>query len=65
MKKQLIDLYLDYVNNWLTTGKMADYYGLDTSDLETLIAIGKKYHEENVTLQPINMLDKKSTIEHS
>ncbi len=48
MKKQLIDLYLDWVNNWLTTGRMSDHYGVEPLEMEQLIEMGRKYHEENV-----------------
>ena len=48
MKKTLIDFYLDYVNDFLTTERMAEYYGITTVECVQLIMIGKKYHEQGV-----------------
>jgi uncharacterized tellurite resistance protein B-like protein len=48
MKKQLIELYLEWVNNWGTLSKMADHYGIDKVDLDQLIHIGRKAHNETV-----------------
>lgn len=48
MKKHLITLYLDWVNNWLTLSKMAEHYGIDPVDLDQLIHIGRKAHNEAV-----------------
>ncbi len=50
MKKSLIALYLDWVNNWLTLSAMADHYGFDPVDLDQLIHIGRKAHEAEVLL---------------
>lgn len=46
MKQQLINFYLDYVNNYLTIKKMSDDYNLAESETEILIKIGKRLHEE-------------------
>ena len=51
IKTKLIELYLDWVNNWLTLSKMADHYGLDPVDLDQLIHIGRKAHESAVQKQ--------------
>jgi hypothetical protein len=48
MKKQLIDFYLDWVNNYLTTAKMAEHYGLNEGNCIALINMGKRYLEEDV-----------------
>jgi len=48
MKKQLIELYLDWVNNYVTLSKMAEDYGMDYIDMDQLIRIGRKLHEANV-----------------
>lgn len=48
MKKQLIEFYLDWVNNFLTAGAMAEYYGLTVDETIHLIDMGKKYHEQSV-----------------
>lgn len=44
---KLIELYLDYVNNFISVGAFADYYLLELEDAETLILMGKKYHENS------------------
>ena len=43
MKQQLIDFYLDYVNNFLTTERMAEHYGLTADHTSRLIDIGRIY----------------------
>jgi len=48
MKKHLITLYLDWVNNWLTLSVMAEHYGIDPIDLDQLIHIGRKLHNESI-----------------
>lgn len=53
MKKQLIQFYLDFVNDFLTIQYFADYYNITVSEAETLIKIGKKYHERQVELYKI------------
>ena len=46
LKQQLINLYLELLNDFLTVSRIAEYYGLTTEDMRTLIEMGKKYHEE-------------------
>lgn len=46
MKDKLIAFYLDYLNNYITTSKMAEDYGLDLLEVNTLINWGKRYHTE-------------------
>jgi hypothetical protein len=46
-----MEMYLDWLNNWLTTESMAEHYNLETKDLERIIEIGreeylKKYESE-------------------
>lgn len=48
MKKELIEFYLEWVNDYLTIEKMAEDKSLDQNDTRALIALGKKYHEQNV-----------------
>ena len=48
MKEKLIEFYLDWVNNWLSTVRMAEHYGLTKRECQELIEMGRKYHEENV-----------------
>ena len=49
MKQHLIELFLDYFNNWLTPLAFAEYLGLSESDTRCLIEMGRNYHEMNVT----------------
>lgn len=46
----LRELYLDYVNNYLTVAKMAEHHEMSEGDLNRLLSIGHDLHEEFVTL---------------
>lgn len=48
MKKQLIDFYLDWFNNFVSVTALADYYGIDEWHALDLIRIGKQLHENEV-----------------
>lgn len=50
MKKQLIALYIEWFNNFLTISRISEYYGIDSEDMKVLIEMGKKYHEEEIEL---------------
>ena len=39
----LIVFFLEWMNNYLTSGKMAEDLNLDRDDVQTLIHMGKKY----------------------
>lgn len=41
-KSKVIELYLDWVNNFLTVGRFASYYGLDVPTAKRVINIGRK-----------------------
>jgi hypothetical protein len=43
MKKQLIEMYLDYVNNFLTVQAWAENHGIEEDDAHKIIEIGRKY----------------------
>jgi hypothetical protein len=45
-KKSVISFYLEYVNNFLTVGRMAEYYEMPKDDCNYLIDLGRKYHLE-------------------
>jgi len=47
MRTKLIDFYIDFLNNFLTLERMAEYYNLEPQDVLDLIKIGKKYFENN------------------
>jgi len=48
LRDYLADLYLDWVNNFLTIERFAEYYGLDDDDAKALLEIAKKSHEQRV-----------------
>lgn len=48
--KQLIELYLLYVNGFITVKAFADYVNLSPEDAEIIINLGRKYHETNTNL---------------
>ena len=39
-------VYLEWVNDYLTTEHMAEHYGLDLGDMSKLVLIGSKIHME-------------------
>lgn len=48
LRDTLADLYLDWVNNFLTIGRFSEYYGLDEEDARELLKLAKKCHEQRV-----------------
>lgn len=46
-KQKMIDMYLDWVNNFLTLQRFADYYDLTPSKAQQIINEGRILHEEN------------------
>jgi len=44
--RSAIAFYLDWVNNWITTEKMAEWYEMPKEDCEYLIELGRKLNEE-------------------
>jgi hypothetical protein len=48
LRDTLADLYLDWVNNFLTIEKFSEYYGLDEEDAKQLLVLAKKCHEQRV-----------------
>lgn len=45
-KKSLIDFYLEFINNFLTIEKMAEYYEMPVEDCKYLLKLGAKYEAE-------------------
>lgn len=45
VKDFLNELYLDWVNNYITLDRMAEDYGMDESDMNDLLFIACKVHE--------------------
>jgi hypothetical protein len=48
LRDTLADLYLDWVNNFLTIERFSEYYGLDEEDSRELLKLAKKCHEQRV-----------------
>ena len=48
MKARLANFYLDYLNDFLTTERFAEFNLMSTEDASTLLSLGRKYHEERV-----------------
>jgi hypothetical protein len=48
LRDYLADLYLIYVNDFLTTEVFAEYYGLEEDDARKLLEVAKKSHEQRV-----------------
>ncbi len=46
--EKIIDMYLDYVNKFITVEKFAERYGLDEEDALVIIEMGKKYNERKL-----------------
>jgi len=42
------ELYLDYVNNYLTVGRFGEHNGLDFDQADVMLEIGKALHEQYV-----------------
>ena len=46
MREALAAIYREWINDFLTIGGFADYYHLTDEDAETIIRLGRKFHEE-------------------
>lgn len=61
--QSLINYYLEYLNQWLTITRMAEYYEMPYNDCEYLVQLGKKYHEQNVEFK--NQQKQNYAVEHN
>lgn len=43
-KQSVIAFYLEYVNNFLTIKRMAEYYDMDEDNCLYLVNMGKQWH---------------------
>jgi uncharacterized protein (DUF433 family) len=48
MGEQLADLYLEWVNNYLTVEKFAEHYQLTEEDALNILNYGRRYHAKRV-----------------
>ena len=46
IKNQIADIYLDYLNNFLSYDGFAEYYGLSLEFAMELLNNGRNYHNE-------------------
>lgn len=44
-KKECQKMYLDWVNNFLSDIKFAEYYNLNLSEIDNILDIGRKYNK--------------------
>lgn len=44
-RNELKEMYLDWYNNYLTVDKFAEHHGIDSSDMDKLIDLGRRYYE--------------------
>lgn len=47
--EEIIKIYLDWVNNFLTLSKFAEYYNIDEIDAHYIIDLGRKLNDELAT----------------
>lgn len=45
------NMYFDYVNNFLTVGKFAEYYNMDSEKALKYINIGRKIYNTNIEIR--------------
>ena len=44
--ENLIEMYLNYYNKFLTVERFAERYGLDLEDAQIIIDMGRKYNNQ-------------------
>jgi hypothetical protein len=50
MKNQLIEFYVEYLNNFLSVENYAVYNWMELSDCQNLVDIGRKYYTEQCAI---------------
>ena len=45
-KQECQEMYLDWVNNFLSTNRFAEYYSLKLSEVENILDVGRCYNME-------------------
>ena len=48
IREELIAVYLDWINNFVTILAFADYYGLSEEESKKVIELGRKLYESRV-----------------
>ena len=46
MKTIIADMYLEYLNDFLTIERFASYYDLSDYDASEIVSMGRKFHNE-------------------
>lgn len=49
LKNHLADLYLEYINDFLTIERFAEYLDISVVQCRALIDIGREFHNERVS----------------
>ena len=49
MKNELANFYLEYLNDFLTIQRFAEYHDMTATEAGVLIALGRAYHEERTS----------------
>ena len=49
-KRRPIEWYLEYLNDFVTVSRMAEYYGVDEMELENLIDLGRAEYNRRETI---------------
>ena len=50
IREELVAVYDDWMNNFITVPAFADYYGLDVKDAQAVIDLGRKLKEKGIKL---------------
>ena len=51
-KKSTVEIYYEWLNDWLTTERMAEYYNISRCKLEKLIETGRnEYLKKNESIE--------------
>lgn len=48
IRENLIEVYIDWCNNFVTIPAFADYYGLSEEESKQVIELGKKIYERRI-----------------
>ena len=49
LKRELSEVYLDWVNNFVSIAGFAEYYGLTKKQARTLIDLSRSIYEDSIT----------------
>jgi hypothetical protein len=49
MKNTLADIYLDFINHWLSRERFAEHLDVSVTQCEDILTMGRQFHEERCT----------------